>query len=1098
MRSVAALALTLLGGFEVRTATGAVVTPSRKKAQALLAYLARRPGQAHARDHLSALLWGDVEDAQARASLRQALFALRSSLPRTNPAVLVFDGGMVAVNAKAVAVDVSTFEQRVTEGSSEALQQAMALYRGDLLEGFVVDAAPFEEWLVAERERLREVAIEALATLLGRQVKAGTVEPAIHTAVRLLALDPLQEVVHRELMQLYAKQGRVGTAMRQYQVCVQILQRELGAEPEAETKQAYQRILQRRSADARDTAVVTLQRRPARVHEHRPPVAPAAQLVGREPELGRLRQLLEAAWRGQPKVVAILGEAGIGKSRLVEELAADVERLGGHHLIGRAYATVQILPFGPWIEAMRSSPLTRDAEFLHSLNPVWRAELARLFPELGEPGLEMSTTPENALRLFEAVVNLVQRLASRQPLVLTLENLHCADELSLRLLAFLARRMESDALLLVGTIQAEELAEVPVLSQLLRELDAEARLVLVPLGPLSKLETACLVRTLTPVRGAPSTLAELEEQVWARSQGNPLVAVETLRACSHGGASPPGMPLELPYRVRDLIAFRLDRLSVVARQLAEIAAVIGCEFEFDLLRSAAGISERETAEGVEELVRRRILQGAGERFDFVHDRTREVTYERLLPSRRRSLHAAVAQSLERLHAADLAAIYDRLAHHHSRAENAAKAIVYLVSSSEVATERHALRESLETLERALVFVEQLPQEGRDRRRLSLVFRQAVVLHYLGQYPGMRDLLLAERERVERLGDPALSGTYFSFLSFAHCQTGEGDLSTATAHRALHEAKRSGDREATALAHVALAIEAYWSGRPRHGVEHGREALALLEKQPPSPLHQQWLVGVYWALGANHSVIGELEPALEMLGRAEAVAEAIGSVQSQAAAAGFIGILRAQRGEREAAIEACERNLARMSAAWDPGAVVPLDRALATAFLGYACTERDAPRAVGLFEQARDLIGDVPLPRIRVLFAIGLSEAYRLCGRTEEARDLAVQTLALAREAKYEHAVGCARRTLGLITLGQGGVMEAATHLEAALSTFGEIGAKYDVGLTRLALARLAHAIENREGAILNIQEALRLFETLGFARRVDDTREAAAELDITA
>ena len=240
------LALTLLGGFQARLATGQVLTLPTRKTQALLAYLALRPGHPYTRDRLATLLWGDTGDEQARKSLRQAMYVLRKTLPPTEPPSFLVEGQTIALDPPAVEVDAALFERLLHEGTPEALERAVALYHGDLLEGFGVDEASFEEWLTAERERLRELALEALAKLLAHQSKAGQTERAIQTAARLLTLDASQEPVHRALMRLYARQGRRGAALKQYQVCVAALQRELGTEPEPETKQLYQDVLQRR------------------------------------------------------------------------------------------------------------------------------------------------------------------------------------------------------------------------------------------------------------------------------------------------------------------------------------------------------------------------------------------------------------------------------------------------------------------------------------------------------------------------------------------------------------------------------------------------------------------------------------------------------------------------------------------------------------------------------------------------------------------------------------------------------------------------------------------------------------------------------------
>jgi DNA-binding SARP family transcriptional activator len=231
---MARLDLNLLGGFLARIRDEPLTLPTRKT-QALLAYLALPVGHAHQRDKLATLLWGGTPDVSARNSLRQALFVVRRAL-ESNDDVLRIEGDRVALDCDGVEVDAMAFERAVVDGTPAALEKAANLYRGDLLAGLAVAEAPFEEWLLAERERLRELALEGFAKLLVCQRSAGSLEGAIRTALRIATLDPLQESVHRTLMRLYVQSGRRGAALRQYQQCVSTLQRELGAEPEAETK----------------------------------------------------------------------------------------------------------------------------------------------------------------------------------------------------------------------------------------------------------------------------------------------------------------------------------------------------------------------------------------------------------------------------------------------------------------------------------------------------------------------------------------------------------------------------------------------------------------------------------------------------------------------------------------------------------------------------------------------------------------------------------------------------------------------------------------------------------------------------------------------
>ena len=212
-----------------------------------MAYLALMPGHSQTRARLAGLLWGDRGEEQARNSLRQTLFEIRRALGPAGERCLSVEHEQVALDGGSLAVDVLELERLAGVDTLEGLEEAAARYGGDLLAGLVVKDPAFELWLDGQRERLRELGLRVLNTLLVRQAAAGQTERAIETALRVLALDPLQEAAHRALMRLYAAQGRGAAALRRYQACVETLWRELRVEPEPETKQLYREILAQRS-----------------------------------------------------------------------------------------------------------------------------------------------------------------------------------------------------------------------------------------------------------------------------------------------------------------------------------------------------------------------------------------------------------------------------------------------------------------------------------------------------------------------------------------------------------------------------------------------------------------------------------------------------------------------------------------------------------------------------------------------------------------------------------------------------------------------------------------------------------------------------------
>lgn len=341
---MARLRLELLGGFVTRLDDGQPCVLPTRKARALLAYLAVPAGRFHSRDKLTALLWGDTAETQARQSFRQALASLRRVLG--DRAGFLTQGDAIALDPKAVSVDVADLATALADGTTDALERIAVLYKGDLLDGFSLDEASFEEWRTVERERLHELVLEGLARLLREQIDTDRPEAAIQTALRILTLDPLQEAVHRTLMRLLSRQGRRAAALEQYQVCVGWLERELGAEPEEETRQLYREIL--RAAGSTDRAEP---RSSSGV-----PARAATPFIGRQTERERLRAALGRMLDdGGHVVVVVSGEAGIGKSRLIQEFSAEAAASGVRTVLGRCHATEQTLPLHPWTRSEASA-----------------------------------------------------------------------------------------------------------------------------------------------------------------------------------------------------------------------------------------------------------------------------------------------------------------------------------------------------------------------------------------------------------------------------------------------------------------------------------------------------------------------------------------------------------------------------------------------------------------------------------------------------------------------------------------------------------------------------------------------------------------------
>jgi predicted ATPase len=397
--------------------------------------------------------------------------------------------------------------------------------------------------------------------------------------------------------------------------------------------------------------------------------------------------------------VLIAGEAGVGKTRLAEELVEWTDRQGISTAVARCYDTEGELAYAPvasWLRGLDLPPL----------EPVWRAEIARILPEITADLADASppgplTESWQRRRFFEALARAV--LGADQPLLLVIDALQWCDGETLDWLHYLLRFDARASVLVVGTYRPGEVQEDGVLSSLLHQLRQDEALTEIELSRLSKAETAVLAENVAD-RGLDSTLIDC---LYKETEGNPLFIVETVRAGLPDEVleSPSGgfvcVPRPLPSRMKDALLARVEQLSPTARGLAELAATIGREFTFDVLEEATDGGEGALVRGLDELWQHRIVRERdGDAYDFTHDKLREVIYAGLSEARRRMLHRHVARALETVYADDLDPVAARLASHCERAHEHQEAVRYYRRAAEVAEGMQALKEAARYCRRA--------------------------------------------------------------------------------------------------------------------------------------------------------------------------------------------------------------------------------------------------------------------------------------------------------------------------------------------------------------------------------------------------------------
>ncbi|HET8851445.1 MAG TPA: AAA family ATPase, partial [Ktedonobacteraceae bacterium] len=464
------------------------LTFSLRKAQALLLYLAVEGGLP-SRNKLAALLWPDSEPHTARRALRNALLLLRSLLEDAAPGEhrhLLIERELLGLDPQApleldlhVVQQAYTAAQRFSRPPPEPqraalviqLQQALALVRGPFLDGFWLrEETAFDAWHEQQQQQW-QVRLQLLYEQLSSwQEAAGELEPARATLTRWLALDPLAEEAYQRLMRVQLARGDTSAALQVYATCRARLAEELQVKPSADTVALAERIRTLAARQGTSPAFPIM----ASV-ESRPPGELVAPLIGRAAAFSHLVASFQQVRGGQAQGVLVVGEAGIGKTRLAREFVAWARAQGIEVLSGHAFEAGGRLPYQPLVEALRTRLEAENApEDL--LEDLWLAELARLLPELRGryPDLPAPTQDEQTARarLFEAVARLLDALAQRAPLVLLLDDLQWADGASLDLLRYLGASWSrhGSRVLLLGTLRREELELTPQLSAQLADL----------------------------------------------------------------------------------------------------------------------------------------------------------------------------------------------------------------------------------------------------------------------------------------------------------------------------------------------------------------------------------------------------------------------------------------------------------------------------------------------------------------------------------------------------------------------------------------------------------------------------------------------------
>jgi DNA-binding SARP family transcriptional activator/tetratricopeptide (TPR) repeat protein len=856
------------------------------QATALLSHLLASPDRTADRDELIDVLWPERPPRDPQAALRPILSRLRRAVA---PASIEGRDRIRLLLPAPVWSDVDEATRSVESARaaarggawasvSEQAETAVDLLRPGFLPGIDGDR------LDARRRELDELLLEALE--LRARAALALATPDLGAAERagreLIARSPYRETGYRFVMEALAASGNFAEALLVYDDLRVLLREELGAAPAGELQALHERLLSGEAPTPAEPTPPADERRvplPA-------PLSPRERtaFVGRGRELDVLREAWRAACGGERRLLVVAGEPGIGKTRLTRQFAVEAHEQGT--VLRAGCEEEALLPYQPWVEALRHYARGRPAQWAHSSLGSGGEELARLIPELAEtaPPSAVAAVGDPETRrymLFEAVALLLSEAAARAPVLLVLDDLHWADRGTLHLLRHVMRAPQEAPLLIVATYRPAEVAPPHPFAELVADLRRDGLVERVTLAGLDQADVAELIASHAGHAAGTGVVSAVHEQ----TDGNPFFVEEVMRHLIETGrvferegrwsSALTADEIGVPEGVKDVLGSRLARLSEVCRSVLSQAAVLGRAFSFEVLVQATESSDEEAIAGLEEARAAQLVveEDGGSSHAFTHALVRETIYGELSAPRRQRLHLRAARAIEAVEgdgALAALAVHHRLA---GPSGDATKAIEYSLRAGNEARELSAWEEAAAHWDGALDVMERAGGLEAERARLLVALGELMVV--VGDLRRQISYLEWARALYERLGDTERAaqvhsrlGMAYSLIDSIHAE--HLDVERAFAHfdaaRPLLE--RGPPRKALGHLETGVATALTYGLRIPEGIEAAARGMDIGERLGDDAL---W-TGAAQAYGWHLIVAGRLAEGFAISERAFEVAD----------------------------------------------------------------------------------------------------------------------------------------------------------------------------------------------------------------------------------
>jgi tetratricopeptide (TPR) repeat protein len=822
------------------------------------------------------------------------------------------------------------------------------------------------------------------------------------------------------------------------------------------------------------------------------------RFVGRRKEMDALREAFDKAKSGSGQVIGIVGEAGVGKSRLLLELRGMLPEGEHSFLEGRCLHYGGSMPYLPILDVLKGLFEITEGDLEASIKEKVQGCMCRLDADLidvpaclhelmslkveDEKYLQLSPQQRRD-RTFEAIRDLLIRESQRQPLILAIEDLHWIDKTSEEFLDYLIGFLPTARILLILLYRPEYT----------HTWGSKSYYGKVGLDQLSAQTSAELVQAILESGKVAPEIAGL---VLGRAGGNPLFVEELTHSLLENGSiqkkdrqfvlTRKPSEIEVPDSIQGIIAARMDRIEDNLKRIMQVASVIGREFAYRILQSITDMSEDLKAsllnlQGLEFIYEKQLFPEL--EYIFKHALTQEVAYNSLLAKRRKEIHEKIGQAIEELYVERLEEYYELLAHHYVRSNNKEKAVEYLDLANQKAAKASAMEDAKAYFDEAMKLLDSLPETSSNiTRRISLLAKQWEVLGLLLKQREYYDLLTRFESEASVLNKPGLVGAFHTALGVCEWSFASFDKAIQRLTKAAELCEAGGNDEDAALAYSFLAWSHLFRGDPEKAIALGNKVASRIGKR--------FNIRIYgYAMGAAtsaYATFGRWNEAIGVSQKALKLAQELSDNSLISYATAYISCVYTLKGDLVRAKEYAESAVQMAPTA--------LDKAMTQGYLAFQRGRSGEPhKAIEVLDPLIQIFRAAPFVAWEINSSAYLADAYFFAGEYDKAKQTLEELQNLSDRCGARWWFGIAQRLLGEVALITN-PSEAPPHFEIAISIFGEIKAENDLALAYSGMGRYHKQQGNTEQAREYLTKALEIFERLGTLIQPDRVRKELEEL----